>query len=96
VTAFVGGIRFVRPIVIGAVVEVQAQLAYTGNTSMAIAVEVRSGDVKGGDLQTTTECAIVMVAVDAEGKSVPVEAFPVAGEAAEALAASVKQRLAGR
>jgi len=96
VTAFVGGIRFVRPIVIGAVVEVQAQLAYTGNTSMAIAVEVRSGDVKGGALQTTTECAIVMVAVDAEGKSVPVEAFPVTGEAAEAWAASVKQRLAGR
>ncbi len=96
VTAFVGGIRFVRPIVIGAVVEVQAQLAYTGNTSMAIAVEVRSGDVKGGELQTTAECAIVMVAVDAKSQPVPVDSYAVAGEAAEALAVSVKQRLAGR
>jgi acyl-CoA hydrolase len=96
VTAFVGGIRFVRPIVIGDVVEVQAQLAYTGTTSMSIAVEVLSRNVKGGGLHTTTECAIVMVAVDDQAKPVPVETYVVAGEAAEALAATVKQRLAGR
>lgn len=96
VTAFVGGIRFARPIRIGTVVEVEAQLAFTGHSSMSIAVEVRSGDVKGGPLHTTTECAIVMVAVDAEAKPVAVAPFSPLGDAALALAASVQQRLAGR
>jgi acyl-CoA hydrolase len=96
VTAFVGGIRFVRPIRIGTVVEVEAQLAYTGRTAMNIAVEVRSGDIKGGPLHTTTECATVMVAVDAEARPVAVAPFKPVGDAALALAATVKQRLAGR
>jgi acyl-CoA hydrolase len=39
VTVSVGSIRFQRPIMIGDLVEVQARLAYTGSTSMNIAVE---------------------------------------------------------
>jgi acyl-CoA hydrolase len=75
VTVYVGGIRFHRPIRIGHLVEVEARMAYTGNTSMNIAVEVRSGDVKGAELEKTTECLIVFVGVDAEGKALPVEAW---------------------
>ena len=56
VTVFVGGIRFHHPVRIGDLVEVEARLAYTGNTSMNISVEVRSGDMKAGELKTTTEC----------------------------------------
>jgi acyl-CoA hydrolase len=96
VTAYVGGIRFMHPIMIGDIVEVEAQLAYTGRTSMNIAVNVRSGDLKGGDLETTTECAIVMVAVDSHGKAVPVEPSGPADASAEQLAAEVKKRLSGR
>jgi acyl-CoA hydrolase len=55
VNAYVGGIRFVRPIMIGDIVEVQARLAYTGHTSMNIAVEVHSGDLRGGGLAKTSE-----------------------------------------
>lgn len=77
VTVYVGGIRFHRPIMIGELVEVQARLAYTGNTSMNIAVEVRSGDMKGninGDgMQKTTECLIVFVSVDSDGSPLPVD-----------------------
>lgn len=51
VTVYVGGIRFHRPIMIGHLVEVEAKLAYTGNTSMNISVEVRSGDMKGGQME---------------------------------------------
>ncbi len=47
VTAFIGSIRFHRPIMIGDLVEVEARMAYTGKTSMNISVEVRSGDVEG-------------------------------------------------
>ena len=57
VTVYVDGIRFHRPIRIGDLVEVQARLAYTGNSSMNIAVEVRSGDIKAGTVKmygTTT------------------------------------------
>ena len=57
---------------IGELVEVEARLAYTGTTSMNISVEVRSGDMKAGELQTTTECLIVFVSVDEKGKPVPI------------------------
>lgn len=96
VTAYVGGIRFVRPIVIGHIVEVEATLAYTGETSMNIAVEVRSGDLKDGEMHKTTECAVVMVSVDAEGKPVTVTPHAPSTESGAALAADVKRRLGSR
>lgn len=94
VTAYVGGIRFVRPIMIGDVVEVEAKLAYTGSTSMNIGVEVRSGDLRGGELHKATECAIVMVSVDTHGKPVAVEPFEPRDELGAMLADSVRSRLA--
>lgn len=93
VTVFVGGIRFHRPIRIGDLVEVEARLAYTGRTSMNIAVEVRSGDIKTGELQTTTECLIVFVAVDGDGKTVPVGAWTPQTQEEEALATKAKAQL---
>ena len=75
VTVSVGSIRFQRPIMIGDLVEVQARLAYTGATSMNISVEVRAGDMKTGQMQVITECVVVFVAVDADGKTMPVEAW---------------------
>ena len=74
-TVFVGGIRFHHPVRIGDLVEVKARLAYTGTTSMAIAVEVRSIDMRSGAQQTTTECLIVFVAVDDQGKPMAVPAW---------------------
>ncbi|MBV8619148.1 MAG: acyl-CoA thioesterase [Curvibacter sp.] len=75
VTVFVGGIRFHRPIMIGDLVEVEARLAYTGGTSMNISVEVRSGDMKSGQMAKTTECLIVFVSVDSHGRPIPVDKF---------------------
>ena len=75
VTVFVGGIRFHRPIMIGDLVEVEARLAYTGDTSMNISVEVRSGDMKSGQMAKTTECLIVFVSVDSHGRPIPVDKF---------------------
>ncbi len=71
VTVSVGSLRFQRPIVIGSLVEVEARLAYTGTTSMNIAVEVRSGDLKTGQMDVVTECLIVFVALDLDGKPLP-------------------------
>ena len=71
VTVSVGNLRFQRPILIGALVEVEARLAYTGHTSMNIAVEVRSGDLMTGEMEVVTECLVVFVALDQDGKALP-------------------------
>ncbi len=93
VTVYVGGIRFLHPIRIGDLVEVEARLAYTGSTSMNISVEVRSGDIKSGELQTTTECLIVFVAVDPEGRPLPVESWQPETPGEVALAQHARQVL---
>jgi acyl-CoA hydrolase len=93
VTVYVGGIRFHRPIMIGDLVEVEAKLAYTGSTSMNISVEVRSGDMKGGKLETTTECLIVFVSVDSHGKPMPVNPWAPETPEAVALARRAKAQL---
>jgi acyl-CoA hydrolase len=72
VTAYVGGIRFVRPILIGHLVEVAARVIYTGRTSMHINVEVKAGDPREGIMSDTTHCTMVFVAVSSTGGPVPV------------------------
>jgi acyl-CoA hydrolase len=73
VTVYVGGIRFYKPVLIGNMVEVRARLAYTGKTSMHVAVEVSASDPKEGGYTKTTQCIIVFVAIDDQGKSTEVE-----------------------
>lgn len=93
VTVFVGSMRFIQPVRIGDLVEVDARLAYTGTTSMNIAVEVRSGDTHGGPMHTTTECLIVFVALDEGGRPMPVEAFTPATPGEIALAEHARAQL---
>jgi acyl-CoA hydrolase len=93
VTVYVGGIRFHRPVLIGDLVEVQARLAYTGSTSMNISVEVRSGDMKAGAMEKTTECLIVFVSVGADGRPMPVDAWNPETPGEVALASKVRAQL---
>jgi acyl-CoA hydrolase len=93
VTVFIGSVRFLRPIVIGSLVEVEARLAYTGKTSMNISVEVRSGDLKGGVMKKTTECLIVFVSVDAHGDPLAVESFSPSTPGEMALAERARAHL---
>jgi acyl-CoA hydrolase len=81
VTVSVGNIRFRRPILVGNLVELRARVVATGRTSMHLHISVHAGDPKGGDLQQTTDCLVVFVAVDEKGQPVPVPAFvPVTDE----------------
>jgi len=93
VTVYVSGIRFHRPVRIGELVEVEARLAYTGRTSMVISVEVRSGDVKTGHLQRTTECLIVFASVNAQGEVVAVDAWTPETPGEVALATRAKAQI---
>lgn len=67
----VGDICFHRPVMIGDLVEVEARLAYTGKTSMNLSVEMRSGDMKTGQMEIVTDCLAVFVALDSDGKTIP-------------------------
>jgi uncharacterized protein (TIGR00369 family) len=67
VTVYVGGIRFYKPILIGHLVEVRARLIHTGRTSMHIAVDVLSRDMRTRESQATTHCVVVFVALDPDG-----------------------------
>lgn len=78
---------------IGDLVEVQARLAYTGNTSMHIAVEVRSGDIKAGTMEKTTECVVVFVSVDEHGKPMPVDGWNLETLGEVVLAGKVRTKL---
>ena len=75
VTASVGNINFINPISIGDLVEVEAKIISTGTSSMNIHVVVSSGKPTEEGLVKTTECNIVMVAVNQYRKPTPVKPF---------------------
>lgn len=81
VTRYVGGIRFHRPILIGHIVEVRAQVILTGTTSMHISVDVASANPRVGEYTQTTHCVIVFVAVDDAGAPVNVPVWTPETEA---------------
>jgi acyl-CoA hydrolase len=72
VTVYVGGIRFYKPIAIGDLVEINAGVIYTGNTSMHISIDVFAGNPRQAEKVKTTHCVMVFAAVDDAGKTVPV------------------------
>ena len=91
VTVYVGGIRFYKPVHIGSLVEVQAQVIYTGKTSLHIAVDVSAGDPRSPHREKTTHCIIVFVAVDGHGKPIPVPQWQPASEEDKALEGYAKK-----
>ncbi|OHV11927.1 acyl-CoA thioesterase [Kushneria phosphatilytica] len=72
VTIYVSGIRFLSPIAIGDLVDVHAQLLYTGRSSMHIGVDVRARNPRGAKSRLTTHCIVVFVALDESGNKVEV------------------------
>lgn len=85
VTAYVGNVRFTRPVEVGHLVEVRARIVRTGRSSMDVMVETFSGDPGTGELTEATHCLMVFVAMGEDGKSTPVPAFEPAGEAERVL-----------
>ena len=53
----------------------EARIIYTGVTSMHVSVHVRSGSPTGAERRLTTHCLIVFVALDDDGRAVPVKPF---------------------
>lgn len=93
VTVYVGGIRFYQPIHIGHLVEVRARLIHTGRTSMHIAVDVLSRDLRTQEAQATTHCVIVFVALDAAGHRIEIPQWHPESETDKALQHYALRRL---
>ncbi|HYF39432.1 MAG TPA: acyl-CoA thioesterase [Gemmatimonadales bacterium] len=72
VTAYVGGVHFLRPIKVGEVVEMRALVIHTGRSSIHVAVDTWAGDPKAGALHRCGHCVIVFVALNSEGRPAPV------------------------
>ena len=69
VTAAVGGIEFVAPILIGDLVQVRCKLVHTGNSSMQFTVDVIARDLRQTEVRLATHCVMTFVALDApDGK----------------------------
>lgn len=93
VTAYVGNVRFARPVRVGHLVEATARLVHTGRSSMHILVSVASGDPQDGVLTDATECLIIFVAVDADGRSRPVPEWHPLDDADRSAQASAVRRI---
>jgi uncharacterized protein (TIGR00369 family) len=72
VTISANGIRFIRPILVGQLISVTAQIVHSGRTSMHIYVVVRAGDPKSDSVVITNRCFITFMAVDESGYPVKV------------------------
>lgn len=72
VTLSVDMVLFKNPIKIGSLVTFHASINYTGRTSMEVGIKVISEDIKDHTIKNTNVCYFTMVAVNEEGKAIPV------------------------
>ncbi|MCQ4164874.1 acyl-CoA thioesterase [Tahibacter harae] len=76
VTVALGGIQFLKPILIGDIVVVRCKLVRTGSSSMHFAIDVIARDLKSSAERLATHCVISFVALDApDGRPAPVPSW---------------------
>ena len=75
VTAFISSATFDHPVHAGQLVEVEARLAYTGTTSMALAIEVHASDLSSQQRRLVTHCVAVYVAIDSNDHPIAVDTW---------------------
>ena len=72
VTLSVDRVVFREPIHVGELVTFAASINYTGRTSMEVGIRVTTEDLRIGRVRHTNSCYFTMVAVDDDGKPIPV------------------------
>lgn len=75
VTGYVGNIHFANSVAIGDMVEVEARVVRTGRTSLQVVCTVTSYHPQTRTQVINTQCLLVFVAVDAQGRPTPVPTF---------------------
>ena len=87
VTVYVGGIRFYKPINIGDVVKIEANVIFTGKSSIHIATDIYSRSFSNPEFEKKTHCIIVFVSVDEDGNPQRVREWIPRNEREERMAA---------
>jgi acyl-CoA hydrolase len=72
VTVSMDSMVFKAPVHIGDLVTIYAYLTYIGRTSMEIEARIQAEDMRSGVVRDVGSCHLTYVAIDAEGKPVPV------------------------
>ena len=93
VTELVSAAHFTRTIRPGDLVEVQARLAYTTESSLCVAIELRSGGLHGTPLQEVVHCVAMYTAVDADDLPCAVDKWTPETPGDMALAQRVKAHI---
>lgn len=72
VTASMDEMSFIEPVYLGEVVTLSAQVNDVGRTSMEVGVRVTAENVRTGERRHVSTAYLVFVALDADGKPLPV------------------------
>ena len=75
VTASIDRVDFREPIHLGDLVVMKASVNFAGRTSMEVGVRVEAEELLTGHRRHTNSCYMTFVAVDREGRPVPVPAL---------------------
>ncbi|MEN5059340.1 acyl-CoA thioesterase [Luteimonas sp. TWI1416] len=74
VTLSVDQVTFREPVHVGELVTFLASVNYTGRTSMEVGIKIIAENIQARSVRHTNSCFFTMVAVDPEGRPVPVPA----------------------
>lgn len=93
VTAAVDATDFLRPILVGDILEVHAAITYTGNTSLEVTVQAHATNPLEGEKRHTATSHFTMVHIDpSTGRPAPVPRIEPASEWQEKLAEEARER----
>jgi acyl-CoA hydrolase len=96
VTVFIDDLLFKRPVRVGQVVRLRAEVTATFRTSMEIAVCVEGEDTVTGERWPTVECKATFVALGDDGKATPVRPLLLATDDDRAAQAAAEARRGAR
>jgi acyl-CoA hydrolase len=92
VTAFVDDLLFRRPVRVGQVVRLRAEITAAFRTSMEVEVRVTGEDTVTGEQWPTLECSVTFVAMSDELKPTPVPPLLLASDEDRAAHAAGEER----
>jgi acyl-CoA hydrolase len=95
-TAFVDDLLFKRPVRVGQVVLLRAQLTATFRTSMEIEVSVCGEDTVSGERWPTVQCRATFVAIGDDGKPAPIAPLLLESDVDRASQAAAEERRRAR
>jgi acyl-CoA hydrolase len=96
VTAFVDDLHFKRPVHVGQVVLLRAQLTATFRTSMEIEVSVYGEDMFSGERWPTVECLATFVAMGDDGRPARIPPLLLESDNDREIQAAAEARRRGR